>query len=79
MSNRTQERQGFSDTQRIILLEQDADRIDRHLDQIRDQIEQATKKMGDEVKALRGVLTGILVSLATASVLLAVNLVAGLG
>lgn len=58
----------FGPDQRILLLEGDMDRADRRLD-----------SFVSEIKALRQVLTGILVSLATASVLLAVNLATGIG
>lgn len=58
----------FQTEHRVVLLEADMDQTDRRLD-----------SFVTEIKALRQVLTGILVSLATASVLLVVNLAAGLG
>ena len=65
---RTADRAMFSADQRVSLAEGDLDRFDARMDQF-----------VAEIKALRQVLVGILVSLATASVLLAVNLAAGLG
>ena len=58
----------FATEHRVLLLEGDLDRADRRME-----------AFVSEIKALRQVLIGILVSLATASVLLAVNLLAGIG
>ena len=65
---RTADRTMFTTEQRMALSEHDLDKFDLRMDQF-----------VAEIKALRQVLVGILVSLATASVLLAVNLAAGLG
>lgn len=64
--NRVDERRDFESGTRLTLLESDMDRGDVSLEGIR-----------DEIKALRLVLIGILVSAATASILLAINVVVG--
>ena len=77
--SRNQERSMFATEHRVLLLEGDADRTDRRIDAFASDVDRRMDSFVSEIKALRQVLTGILVSLATASVLLAVNLVAGLG
>jgi hypothetical protein len=65
---RNEDRREFTTDTRMSLLEGDLDRQDLRLDQF-----------VAELKGLRQVLVGILVSLTTASILLAVNLAVGLG
>ena len=65
---RNEDRREFTTDTRMSLLEGDLGRQDLRLDQF-----------VAELKGLRQVLVGILVSLTTASILLAVNLAVGLG
>lgn len=61
---RTQERKDFDSDVRTALLESDMDKDDREKRQIR-----------DELKSMSKVLTGILVAVATAAIMLAVNVI----
>lgn len=61
--SRTSERGSFQPDVRVQLLEHDADEFDGALEGLR-----------LELKGMRGLLTGILVSVATAAILLAVNI-----
>lgn len=60
---RTEARASFTDAQRIQLVEMDLDKGDERFN-----------KIAAEVAGFRKILTGILISMATASVLLALNL-----
>ncbi len=62
--SRIHDRQGFDEGTRIQLLESDMDKDDEDKESIR-----------QELHGLRNVLVGILISAATASILLAVNIV----
>ncbi len=64
--SRTAQRTGFLELTRLQLLEEDADRTDETFATLR-----------DEIKGMTRVLTGILVSIATAAILLAVNIAIG--
>lgn len=64
MTPRVNDRETFDDKTRLTLIETDLDKNDDEKEGIR-----------QELKALRNVLIGILVSAATASVLLAINIV----
>ena len=61
---RTEDRAGFSDDVRLRLVEHDLDRIDDRID-----------RLVAEIAGLRRVLTGILITLATGTVMLAVNVI----
>jgi hypothetical protein len=61
---RVNDRQGFDASTRLTLVETDMDKNDQGMEGIK-----------NEIKALRSVLVGILISAATASVLLAINVV----
>lgn len=63
--SRVQERKGFEVPVRVTLLEGDADKGDKALEAFR-----------LELRGIRNVLVGLLVSVSTAAILLAVNLVA---
>ena len=62
--SRPQERAGFDPAIRVQLLELDVDNLEAALEAIR-----------QELRGIRNVLVGMLVSLATASILLAISLV----
>ncbi len=64
MTPRVTDRQNFDDKTRLTLVETDLDKNDQEKEGIR-----------QELKALRNVLIGILISTATASVMLAINIV----
>jgi hypothetical protein len=64
--SRNEKRAGLADGIRIKLLEDDAD-----------DAEAQSARIGEKVDAMKGILTGVLVTLATASVLLGINLAVG--
>lgn len=64
--SRQQERVAFDTATRIALLEHDIDQFEDSMDHLR-----------DELKAMNRILTGILISIATAAVLLAINIAVG--
>lgn len=59
---RTDQRHGFSVPNRISLLESDVDELNQHL-----------TDLAGELRNIRNVLIGILISVTTASILLAIN------
>lgn len=61
---RTLDRSGYTVDTRVSLLEHDADESER-----------ATEKLGDRLDGIQRVLVAILISTATASVLLAINVI----
>lgn len=61
---RTQARYGFEIPVRVTLVENDLDEVDKQHD-----------RLSDEIASVKKVLVGILVSLTTSAVLLAINLV----
>lgn len=61
--SRLEERKGFDEPVRITLLESDADKAEEGLEAFR-----------LELRGIRNVLVGLLLSIATAAVLLAINL-----
>jgi cell division protein FtsX len=63
---RSQQRSTFPTDMRVALLEADVDEIERGIDRLR-----------EELKGIRNVLTGILISVMTGSVLVAINIVFG--
>lgn len=66
MSTRQQARQNFAAEVRIALLETDADEKDDEMRSLR-----------DDVKAIKAVLIGLLISITTASILLLLNITTG--
>lgn len=63
MSTRNSARAGIPDTGRITLLENDVDNVEEAMDHLAEELKSQTK-----------ILTGILVAIATASILLAINI-----
>lgn len=72
---RTQERSGFVPEVRIALLEKDADECDTSVDLLRADLNTSAADLRADMAALRQVLTGILVAVTVASIMLALNLV----
>lgn len=68
--SRAQDRADFDLSIRLRLLEQDLDQQDEALD----KVDGALEKMREELKGQSRILIGILVSVATAAILLAVNI-----
>lgn len=73
---RAQQRQGFDEAVRLRLLEDDADDAEAHGLALQRQVADDIKTIRDEVDGVKKLLVGILVSVATACILLVVNIVA---
>jgi hypothetical protein len=69
---RTAARKGFEQGVRLQLVEEDVDDLE-------DEIAQAVDKLSAELAKIKGVLLGMLISVTTAALLLAVNLVVARG
>ena len=72
---RTADRAEFPDQVRIRLLEGDADECDTSVDKLRADFNASAADLRSDMAALRQVLTGILVAVTVASIMLALNLV----
>lgn len=70
MPDRARRHEAFNDTQRIYLLEADADKADQALAEFRQEVRQ-------ELGRLKGIMLTILISTTTAALLLALNLAVG--
>ena len=75
MSTRNDQRTHFGDLDRIVLLEQDTDRHERRMDEWEKQLMEALKEQNERIAGHTKTLVGILVAIATAGVLLALNLI----
>jgi len=74
---RREQREGFDDSTRIKLLENDLDANDVTMQQGAQALRETVSEFRTELKAMRGLLIGILVSVTTAALLLAANMVVG--
>ena len=74
---RREQRDGFDDPTRIKLLENDLDANDVMMQQGAQALRETVSEFRAELKAMRGLLIGILVSVTTAALLLAANMVVG--
>ena len=72
---RTADRSEFPDPVRLRLLEGDADECDTAVDKLRADLTKSAADLRSDMAALRQVLTGILVAVTVASIMLAINLV----
>ena len=76
--SRSEDRRGFSDDTRLRLMEGDLDRIERvireEFDELRSEMKLGDSASGKEIHAVQRVLIGVLISLTTATFMLAVNL-----
>jgi len=75
--SRSTERAVFTTEQRVVLLEQDASEAEAAVDQLRSELIQVAKDLRAEIAAVKQILTGMLVALATSALLLAANLLVG--
>lgn len=69
---RTTQRKGFEHGVRLQLVEEDVDELE-------DELAKAIDKLSGELAKIKGVLLGMLISVTTAAILLAVNLVVSNG
>ena len=77
MRGRNQERAPFELPVRVALLEGDVDSVDdRHIQFVLD-VRSSQDKLAESIDSVKRVLVGILVSVTTASIFLAINLIAG--
>lgn len=72
---RFDDRNGFDDAVRLRLIEQDLDRHDARFDGIAAKVDAFAAENRAESQAQRKIMTGILVSLATGAVMLAINII----
>lgn len=72
---RTADRAEFPDPMRIRLLEKDADECDASVGRLRADLNDKAADLRNDMAALRQVLTGLLVAVTVASIMLAINLV----
>lgn len=73
---RTTSRQGFDPSTRIALLENDADDHEAFGISLQSSVKDDIKAIREEVDGMKKILVGILVSVATACILLVVNIIA---
>jgi hypothetical protein len=71
---RISDRGDFEPPVRIRLLERDMDQYDEVIDRLTTTLDKVREDFSDSLEGMRKVLIGMLISLATAAVLLAVNL-----
>lgn len=69
--SRANERSALEQDMRIVLLEQDADAFDKAFMGVREEL----KLLGDKLSGLSKILVGMLISITTTSILLAINLI----
>lgn len=74
-SSRTVSRSTFDPSTRISLLEGDADELEGELGATKSSFAEEIDKLRGEIAATRQVLTGILIAVTVASIMLAINLV----
>lgn len=77
--SRSVERSQWDHVVRIGLLEGDADRFESRIEEWEERLVQAVKEQNERIAANTKTLVGILVAIATAGVLLAVNLLVVVG
>lgn len=78
-ATRNARRDGMAVDHRIRLLEGDADDLESAIDRLGDTLGARVNRVAESVDSVRKVLVGMLVSLATATALFALNLLLGFG
>ena len=71
---RTEDRATFTDAQRLVLLEQDMDRMEGHLLEIERKLDEGLEAQNKRLDRIQQVMIGILISVATGALLMAANL-----
>lgn len=79
MAGRAESRNSFASDIRIRLLEDDADRADLKFRAMEQENKERDELMDTRLGKITGILTGILVALTTASILLAINVIVQAG
>lgn len=75
MATRAVRRGGFDDHTRVTLLEDDIDIVEKNVERIETESEARDGHLEDAIKTNTRVLMGVLVSTATAALLLALNII----
>lgn len=73
MAARAVQRRGFPPEVRLTMVEDDLDQVDVGLEALRKECREQAERMLAEARSSRQVLTGILVAITTACIMLAIN------